>query len=445
MFHQTHLNTNMKKILLAFATSALAMSYSFAQVLNPSFENWGADTSYLDLTSLGGPKDTAIFQDPNGWTSVNAVIGGKAFGVKQFVTPTTQANLGANAVRCVTDTVTVPVLLSQLTLPGFVISGDFKISLTSFVGNNFSPTNIPGAGIALTPPRRIGKLEGYYQYAPVAGKVGQDSCAAIAVLKKGNLVVAQANFFAVNAQSTYAKFSADFVYSSCLIPDSAVIILSSSNPYSLESLLGGGTATLPIGGAALFDDIALVDTTGTFSIPPIANVDTSSTMKNTPKNISVLTNDESCYGGTLSAALIGTSSPHGTLSIAGGVVTYTPTTNYVGGDTFYYTLSSTGTAQTAKGMVTVTVKNNVGINAVDAIQANVYPNPVQTRLTIEADAKLVAKAVVTDVVGKVVAVETISSDKTVINTTEFQNGLYVVSLVDATGRTRFMSKIAVEK
>ena len=96
-------------------------------------------------------------------------------------------------------------------------------------------------------------------------------------------------------------------------------------------------------------------------------------------------------------------------------------------------------------MVTVTVKNNVGINAVDAIQANVYPNPVQTRLTIEADAKLVAKAVVTDVVGKVVAVETISSDKTVINTTEFQNGLYVVSLVDATGRTRFMSKIAVEK
>lgn len=435
----------MKKILLAFATSALALSYSFAQVSNPSFENWGADTSYLDLTSLGGPKDTAIFQDPLGWTSVNAIIGGKAFGVKQFVTPTTQANLGANAVRCVTDTVTIPVLLSQLTLPGFVISGDFKISLTSFVGNSFSPTNIPGAGIAINPPRRIGKLEGYYQYAPIAGKVGQDSCAAIAVLKKGNLVVAQANFFAVNPQSTYAKFSVDFVYSSCLVPDSAVIILASSNPYSLQTLLGGGTATLPIGGAALFDDIALVDTTGTFTVPPIATSDTTSTMKNTPKNVTVLANDASCYGGTLSATLPSSTSPHGTLSIAAGVVTYTPATNYFGLDTFYYTLASTGTSLTATGMVTVTVKNNVGINSVDAIQANVYPNPVQTRLTIEADAKLVSKAVITDVIGKIVAVDNISSDKTIINTNELQNGLYVVALVDANGRTRFTSRIVVAK
>ena len=435
----------MKKILLSIVTVAMAMSYSVAQIANPSFENWGPDTSYLDLTTIGGPKDTAYFQDPLGWTSVNAVIGGKAFGVKQFVSPTTQANLGANALRCVTDTVTVPVLLSQLTLPGFVISGDFKISLTSFVGGNFSPTNIPGAGIAINPPRRIGKFEGYYQYAPVAGKVGQDSCAAIAVLKKGSQVIAQANFFAVNPQSTYAKFSVDFVYNSCLIPDSAVIILASSNPYSLQSLLGGGTATLPIGGAALFDDIALVDTTVTFSIPPIAIADTASTKKNTPKNISVLANDLSCYGGTLSVALPSSTSPHGALAVTGTMVTYTPTTGYFGPDTFYYTLSATGSPVTATGVVAVNVINNVGINTIDAIAASVYPNPVQTRLTIDADAKIVSKVVVTDVVGKVIATENITSDKTFINTSDFQNGLYVVSLMDASGRIRYTSRITVEK
>ncbi len=448
LIHQTYLNSHMKKILLTFTTSVLMLSYACAQLVNPSFENWGPDTSYLNVPAYN-LVDTSYFTDPIGWTSSNSLTAGKLLDFRSHVRQSSDANLGGSSVRCITDTITVPANTPLLggnvvKIPGFAVSGDFKINLLNFVGS-FSLTNIPGAGIKLPQQKRYGKLGGYYKYAPVTGTIGQDSCAALAVLKKGSKVVAQASFYAKNTQSSFLRFDVDFIYTSCDIPDSAVIILSSSNPLVLEGLLTGGTASLPAGGQAWFDDIELVDTTGTFSIPPLATNDTSSTMKNTPKNISVLANDLSCYGGTLSAALLSSSSPHGTLSIAGGVVTYTPATNYFGGDTFYYTLSSTGTAQTAKGMVTVTVKNNVGINTIDAIEASVYPNPVQTRLTIEADAKVVTKAVVTDVVGKVITVEPITSDKTAINTTEFQNGLYVVSLVDATGRTRFMSKIAVEK
>ncbi len=433
----------MKNILLSITAVVVSATASFGQVLNPGFENWGPDTSILDLTTLGGIADTFTFTDPLNWTSSNAVTGSVQFTNKIFVTKSTSANGGTGALLCRTDSITLPIIGAQVTLPGFAVSGDFKISLTSFTGSNFSATNIPGAGIALTPPRRVAQLTGFYKYAPIT--VGADSCAALAVLKKGSTVVAQASFYAKAAQSTYAQFAADFVYTSCEIPDSIAIILSSSDPYTLEGIIDGSTASLPIGGQAWFDDISLVDTTVAFSINPVAVFDTTTTLKNTPKNVAVTANDVECYGRTLTVAAPASSVKGGTVSVSGLNVQYTPANNFLGLDTFSYTLTAAGASSPSTTKVRVSVVTPSGINTLEPNTVSIYPNPAINILNIEADANEVSKAIVTDMIGRTVSVEAIVSNKTAINTSSLETGVYVISLVDNRGKVRFSSKFNVQK
>ncbi len=429
----------MKKLLLS--ALVIASSTTFAQVTNSSFETWGPDTSILDLSTLGGPIDTGYFQDPLGWTSSNAVTAGPAFGMKNFASQSTSAHTGVSSVKLRTDSITVPVLGSQITLPGFVVSGDFKISLTNFTNSNFSATNIPGAGIAISPNRRIEKLSGFYRYAPIT--VGADSCAAIAVLKKGATVVATATFFATAAQGTFRQFNADFVYSSCLVPDSVVIILSSSNPYALEGLINGSTTTLPIGGEAWFDDITLVDTTAGFSVAPIAVFDTASVTKNTPKSIAVTANDLDCYGRTLVVTIPSGTSAHGAVSVSGSNVVYTPATGYLGKDTFAYIITAGGKSSTTK--VAVVVSPGVGINTLAENSVSFYPNPAKGNLIVNADNNEVSSLIITDLVGKRVIAQAVSASQTIVNTTSLNTGVYILNLVDANGKIRFTSKFVAEK
>jgi hypothetical protein len=314
--------------------------------------------------------------------------------------------------------------------------------LTSFTGNSFDITNIPGAGVAISPPRRLGKLSGFYKYDPIT--VGADSCAAIAVLRKGQTIVATATFFAKAAQSSYSAFSADFVYSSCEIPDSAIIVLSSSNPYALEDLIGGGTATVPIGSAAWFDDIALEDTTNSFSINPIAVFDNTNTAKNTAKVVAVTANDIECYGRTLTVTSGVSSLKGGTVSVSGTSITYTPATGFTGNDTFSYSITA-GSSAASTTQVRVDVYDPTGFNTLTEANVAVYPNPSQNVLFVEVDATEATKAVITDLVGRTVAVENVTANKTAINTSSIATGVYVISLVDNNGRTRFSSKFNVQK
>jgi hypothetical protein len=71
--------------------------------------------------------------------------------------------------------------------------------------------------------------------------------------------------------------------------------------------------------------------------------------------IDVLANDTFSNGSLPSA----TSGLHGTTTIVSGKVIYTPTTGYVGTDTFTYTVSSSGKTETAT--VTVTMTNNAPV------------------------------------------------------------------------------------
>lgn len=84
-------------------------------------------------------------------------------------------------------------------------------------------------------------------------------------------------------------------------------------------------------------------------VKPVSNDDRTGTFKNTSVNIDVLGNDEYRFSGDLIA--INTLKPsHGTVVVNGlNSISYTPDSNYIGYDSFYYTLTnSAGVSNMAK-------------------------------------------------------------------------------------------------
>ena len=90
------------------------------------------------------------------------------------------------------------------------------------------------------------------------------------------------------------------------------------------------------------------------NIPPVANTDTVTTPEDTAAVVAVLANDTDANNDTLTITGVGTAA-HGTVANNGnGTVTYTPSANYNGADSFTYSISD-GHGGTATGTVNVTV------------------------------------------------------------------------------------------
>src|SRR5690606_35558476 len=98
------------------------------------------------------------------------------------------------------------------------------------------------------------------------------------------------------------------------------------------------------------------------NLDPIAVDDTATTTKNTAKQIIVLANDTPNPGGetdTISVTVATDDGPaHGTVTVANNIITYTPENNYVGADSFVYTLSD-GKGGTDSATVSITVNDTV--------------------------------------------------------------------------------------
>lgn len=98
---------------------------------------------------------------------------------------------------------------------------------------------------------------------------------------------------------------------------------------------------------------------------PSAKADSAATRHNQPVTIAVLSNDSDAEGQALSVN--GFSQPaHGTVSLSGNSLVYTPTTNYVGSDSFSYTAKDSLGAVSGNATVTLSVTNAAPVAAGDS-------------------------------------------------------------------------------
>ncbi|HET9598636.1 MAG TPA: Ig-like domain-containing protein [Anaeromyxobacteraceae bacterium] len=96
-----------------------------------------------------------------------------------------------------------------------------------------------------------------------------------------------------------------------------------------------------------------------FAAAPTANADDFATVKNGARTINVVANDVAASGTTIAPAsvLISTAPLHGTAVVnANGTVTYTPALNYIGADSFAYTVANTGGTRSAPATVSIVVE-----------------------------------------------------------------------------------------
>ena len=104
------------------------------------------------------------------------------------------------------------------------------------------------------------------------------------------------------------------------------------------------------------------------NLPPIANNDSATTLKNTPTTINVLTNDSDPDGTLVPSSVAVTVNPnHGTITninTSTGAITYAPANNYTGIDTFTYKVcDNDGLCSTATVTVTINAPPVATINA----------------------------------------------------------------------------------
>ena len=96
---------------------------------------------------------------------------------------------------------------------------------------------------------------------------------------------------------------------------------------------------------------------------PIANNDTATTAENTPVTINVLANDSDPAGNPLTLVSVSQGTNGVVTTNANGTVTYSPATDFSGGNHFTYTISD-GQGGSATGMVSVTVAPALKIKSI---------------------------------------------------------------------------------
>lgn len=438
----------MKKILLvSFLIAAFSLTRVNAQIFNAGFENWAVDTAHF--TGFGFfPAETFPFTDPVQWTSTNALSGADTFGHKTFVTQTSTKHSGSSAVQLTTDTletVNTPLGNRTLTIPGLVLNGKFPLNLQNNVlaGGVISPEKIKGAGQPWS--KRLATIKGFYDYTPVFNSIlnHPDSCTIWAILRRGDVLVASAQFTSAANTGGYTAFSSNFQYVDCGAPDTLVILLAASIP-NLGSVVTGQT-DLVRGSVLRVDDLDF-DTLATgFAYPPIARNDVDTTNKDVAKNVMVKLNDDDCDNALAGDALAVTVQPaHGTAVVVGTThITYTPATGFVGVDSFTYTLSDGAGISTAK--TKMVVLNPSGISETNEIPVTMYPVPASNELNIQFENSGKSTLRVYDMIGNLVLTSVMTQNTNTINVANLANGVYGIQISDNNNAVIARSKFTVNK
>ena len=438
----------MKKLLLVIAVFCL--SRVDAQIVNAGFENWANNTSYFAGFTGVVPGDTFTYSDPVQWTSANGVTGDTALGGRLLATQSATSHNGTSSIQLTTDTLTTIYISAlnayrQLCVPGLILNGVFPVSnitqnIVSLSNSSISPGAVAGAGQPFV--QRLADFTGYYQYTPVYNQYthANDTCVIWATLRKGSTVVANAEYKSGAATVGWGHFSVPFTYLSCETPDTLVILLSSSLP-NFTSVLSGNTNLSP-GSVLLVDDLAY-DTLPASQSIVVAVVDRDTMFKNKVDTINVLNNDASCSSLNLTVSLNGTPA-HGTATLLGNEIVYTPNSNYVGPDTIYYTDTDPNNV-TSSAYVIINVTINTGISEANEIAVKMFPVPANNELHIQFENKGRTAARIYDIVGNVVNEVALTQNDNNINVSGLANGVYGIQLLNESNAIIARGKFVVSK
>lgn len=161
------------------------------EIPNGDFENWSTETKD-DLTSWY-TSDEYLFE-----------LSGFEFP-KPLVAQSNKGRSGTKGVELTTQGIGGDLI------PGMIIVGD---AFGSIEQPTFSMNN------------RWKYFEGYYQYKPVNG----DSAFFAAFLYKSGIPIGGVQFTIDQTASSYTYFSKEITYYSPIVPDSAMVFITSSNP-----------------------------------------------------------------------------------------------------------------------------------------------------------------------------------------------------------------------
>lgn len=151
--------------------------------------------------------------------------------------------------------------------------------------------------------------------------------------------------------------------------------------YTSEANFGGvDTFDYVVSDGSLSDTASVYVDVGAVNEAPVANDDNASTDEDTPVSVDVLANDTDPDGDALSITDIGNPS-HGTTEISGNEITYTPTQNYNGSDSFNYTITDGEYTSTATVGVDVAAVNDPPVFEGDVADMSVDED---TQLLIDA-------------------------------------------------------------
>lgn len=403
-----------------------------AQVANGSFENWYSDTSSFSFGSYV-PNDTFYYTSPVNWTCINAITMDPGLGDLQLVDSSSYAYAGSKSLYMYTDTLFVPGVGLNLVLPGFVVNGNFHLNLNSLLGGSatLSPLAFQGAGVPFT--QRVQGFGLYMKYLPITN----DSCLLWAVLKKGNVVIADAKYNTTQTFNTFTYIEKDFTYYSCEMPDTLIFLLASSTP-DLATIASGNTG-LTGGSQIWIDSVELVTGPGNFTVLPAPANISSFTLENTPKTINVLPIDTDCSGTILTAG-IAVNALHGNAVISGPNVIYTPTTGYSGTDTMVYSI--TNGSLTRDAYIFMNIFHVSGINEISEY-INICPNPASEQFRIENQSGIDFEAKVFNSNGEVAKQLTVQNNDNVINISDLSSGIYLIRGVSINGQNEFVKKVIV--
>ena len=219
----------MKKLsLLLLVTLILNSKITTAQTLvNAGFENW---------------TNVIIFSEPTGYVSSNyfSIILGSG-GLPR-------ANVSKSA--------------------GIKHGGNFAAKLESYAQNTGDSLGVPGliitgsldiASAAITPGfpyvGRPAELRGYYKYAQ---GLSTDSGTALVSLMKRNILTGQQEAVAIGIgvfsnKTNFSEFSVPLFYASSEIPDTAIIVFSTTSTLSTDS---AALTSAPVGSILYLDDLS---------------------------------------------------------------------------------------------------------------------------------------------------------------------------------------------